>query len=90
MYTFASDKSYAAILTQANQDNAKAPISFFSSNLQGAELNYSYLEKQAYAVFKEIKYFRPFLLKNHTKIIVLFPAVRIILVEKDVGEKRAN
>ena len=63
---------------------------FFSSNLQGSELNYSDVEKQAYAVFKEIKYFRPFLLKTHIKIIVPFPVVRNILVQKDVGEKRAN
>ena len=48
------------------------------------------MEKQAYAVFKTIKYFRPFLLKTHTKIIVPFPTVRNILVQKDVGEKRAN
>ena len=48
------------------------------------------MEKQAYAVFKAIKYFRPFLLKTHTKIIVPFPAVRNLLVQKDVGEKRAN
>lgn len=90
LYTFASDRSYVAILTQANQEKAKAPIAFFSSNLQGAELNYSDVEKQAYAVFKAIKYFRPFLLKTHTKIIVPFPAVRNLLVQKDVGEKRAN
>lgn len=48
------------------------------------------MEKQAYAVFKEIKYFKPFLLKTHTKIIVPFPMVRNLLVQKDVGEKRAN
>eukprot|EP00253_Pinus_taeda_P004051 PITA_04051 len=48
------------------------------------------VEKQAYAVFKEIKYFRPFLLKTHTKIIVPFPTVRNLLAQKDVGEKRAN
>lgn len=33
LYTFTSDRSYAAILTQANQDKEEAPISFFSSNL---------------------------------------------------------
>lgn len=90
LYTFPSDKSYDMILTQANQDKVEAPFSFFSSNLQGAELNYFDVEKQAYAVFKEIKHFRPFLLKTHTKIIVLFPVVRNLLVQKDVGEKRAN
>jgi len=90
LYTFSSEKSYVAILTQANQEKAEAPIAFFSSNLQGAELNYSDVEKQAYAVFKAVKYFRPFLLKTHTKIIVPFPALRNLLVQKDVGEKRAN
>ena len=44
-YTFASEKSYAAILTQGNQDKVEALISFFRSNLQGAELNYSDVEK---------------------------------------------
>eukprot|EP00253_Pinus_taeda_P034745 PITA_34745 len=90
LYTFASDRSYATILTQANQEKEEATIAFFSSNLQEAELNYSDVEKQAYAVFKAIKYFRPFLLKTHTKIIVSFLAIRNILVQKDVGEKRAN
>eukprot|EP00253_Pinus_taeda_P008100 PITA_08100 len=90
LYTFTSEKYYAAVLTQANQEKAEAPIAFFSSNLQGAKLNYSDVEKQAYAVFKAIKYFRPFLLKTHTKVIVPFPAVRNVLIQKDVGEKRAN
>eukprot|EP00253_Pinus_taeda_P025357 PITA_25357 len=90
LYTFTSDRSYAVILTQANQEKEKSPIAFFSSNLQGAKLNYSDVEKHAYAVFKAIKYFRPFLLKTNTKIIVPFPAVSNILVQKDVGEKRAN
>ena len=90
LYTFASEKSYAAILNQADQEKKEAPIAFFSSNLQGAELNYSDVEKQAYAVFKVIKYFRPFLLKAHTKVIVPFAVVRNLLIQKDVGENRAN
>lgn len=87
LYTFTSEKSYIAILTQANQDKVEAPISFFSFNLQVDELNYSDVEKQAYSVFKSIKHFRPFLLKTHTKVIEPFPTVRNILVQRDVGEK---
>ena len=45
LYTFASEESYAAILTQVNQEKAEATIAFFSSNLQGAELNYLDVEK---------------------------------------------
>eukprot|EP00253_Pinus_taeda_P018096 PITA_18096 len=84
LYTFASEKSYAAILTQANQEKVEAPIAFFSSNLQGAELNYSDVEKHAYVIFKAIKYFRPFLLKAHTKVIVPF------LAEYDLEIKPAS
>ena len=90
LYTIVSNSSYAAVLTQLNDHNLEAPISFFSSNLQGAELNYSQVEKQAFAVFKAVKHYRPFLLKSHTKIIVPFSAVRQLLIQRELGEKRAN
>eukprot|EP00253_Pinus_taeda_P024989 PITA_24989 len=90
LYTIASDSSYAGVLTQLNDHNLEAPISFFSSNLQGAELNYSDVEKQAFAVFKAVKHYRPFLLKTHTKVIVPFQVVRKLLIQKELGEKRAN
>ena len=48
------------------------------------------MEKQAFAVFKAVKHYRPFLLKTHTKVIVPFPAVRKLLIQKELGEKRAN
>ncbi len=90
LYNLAFDTSYAAVLTQINDQNIDAPISFFSSNIQGAELNYSEVENQAFTVFKFIKHFRSFLLKTHTKIIALFSAVRQLLNQREVGEKRAN
>eukprot|EP00253_Pinus_taeda_P032841 PITA_32841 len=71
--------------------NAKK--SFFTlseGKFLGFIVSKSDVEKQAYAVFKAIKYFKPFLLKTHTKVIVPFPAVRNLLIQKDVGEKRAN
>ena len=40
LYTLTSTSSYAAALTQINDQNLEAPISLYSSNLQGAELNY--------------------------------------------------
>ena len=90
LYTLASYSSYAVVLTQINDQNLEAPISFYNSNLQGAELNYSEVEKQAFAVCKAIKHYRPFLLKAHTKVIVPFSAVRQLLVQRELGEKRAN
>eukprot|EP00253_Pinus_taeda_P031606 PITA_31606 len=90
LYTLASDSSYAAVLTQINYQNFEAPISFYSSNLQGAELNYSEVEKEAFSVYKAIKHYRPFLLKAHTKVIVPFLVVRQLLVQRELREKRAN
>jgi hypothetical protein len=45
------------------------------NNLQGVELNYPAIDKQAYAVYKEVKHFRSYILKNHTKLIMHHPAV---------------
>ena len=55
LYTFASDDSLAAVLTQKEDGGDEFPISFMSTGLQGAELNYLAMDKQAYAVFKAVK-----------------------------------
>ena len=49
LYTFASDDSLAAVLTQKEDGGEELPISFMSTSLQGAELNYPAVDKQAYA-----------------------------------------
>lgn len=46
--------------------------------------------KESLFSLQAITYFRPFLLKNHTKIIVPFSAVRQLLIQIELGEKRAN
>ena len=48
------------------------------------------MEKQAYAVFKAIKQFKPYILKNRTKVIVPHPTVRSLFVQKELGERRGN
>ena len=40
LYTFASDHSYVAVLTQKNVEKNEVPIPFMSSAFEGAELNY--------------------------------------------------
>ena len=61
-----------------------------STGLQGVGLNYPTIDKQAYAVFKIVKQFRPYILKNRTKVIVPYPAVRSLFVQKELGERRGN
>ena len=90
MYTFTSDDSLAAVLTQKEDGEDEFPISFMSTGMQGAKLNYPSMDKQAYVVFKAVKQFRPYTLKNRTKVIVPHPAVRSLFVQKELGERRGN
>ena len=61
-----------------------------SIGLQGVELNYPTVDKQAYALFKVVKQFEPYILKIRTKVIVPHPAVRNIFIPKELGERRGN
>ena len=90
LYTFSSDHSIAAVLTQKNEDGEEFPVSFMSIGLQGAKLKYPAIDKQAFAVFKVIKHFHPYLLRSHTKIIVRHIAVRALLIQKEPGDRRGN
>ena len=58
LYTFAFDDSLATMLTQKEYGGDEFPISFMSTGLQGNELNYPAVDKQAYAMFKAVKQFR--------------------------------
>jgi hypothetical protein len=58
LYTFALNQSLATVLNHKDDDKNEVPVYFISSNLQGAKLNYPFIDKQAYAVYKEVKDFR--------------------------------
>ena len=60
-----------------------------SSNFKSVELNYHEVDKKDFVIFKAVKHFHPYLLKSRTKMIVPFPLVRNLLVQKYLGEKRA-
>jgi hypothetical protein len=90
LYTFTSDQSLVAVLTQKDDDSNEDPMSFMSTYIQGDELNYPSIDKQSYAVYKAIKHFRSYILKNHTKVIVTHPAVRSMFTQQEMGERRGN
>lgn len=78
------------VITQKTEDKQDTSIGFMSSGFQGAELKYPKIDKKAYAIYKEVKHFIPYLLKSHTKVIVPHPLVRSLLVQKEVEDKRGN
>jgi hypothetical protein len=79
-----------AVLTQKDDENNEAPVSFMSTNLQGAELNYPAIDKQAYTVYKAVKHFRSYILKNHTKVIVPHPSGQIFVHSTRDGRKKGK
>ena len=56
--SFASDNTIAVVLLQKDDQGNEKPIAFFSRALRDAPLKYQIMEKQAYALVKEIKDFR--------------------------------
>ena len=80
LYTFSSNHSIASMLTQKNEDGEEFLVSFMSMELQGVELKYPAIDKQAFAIFKVVKHFHSYLLRSHTKIIVPHSAVRALLI----------
>lgn len=78
------------VLTQKSEVGEKFLVSFMRRGLQGANINYPIIDKQAFMVFKDVKHFRLCLLRSHIKIIVLHSVVRYLLVQKDLGDRRGN
>ena len=78
------------MLTQKNEDGEEFLVSFMSTGLQGSELKYSSIDKQAFAVFKVVKHFLPYLLRSHTKIIVPQTMAKALLIQNEPGDQRGN
>jgi hypothetical protein len=57
-----------------------------STGLHGVELDYRVVHKEAFPMFKVVKQFRPYILKNHTKVIIPQPVVRSLYMQKELGE----
>jgi hypothetical protein len=78
------------VLTQKDDENNEAPISFMSTKIQGTEIDYPSIDKQANVIYKAVKHFRSYILKNHTKFVLPHQAVRSLLTQKEMGERRGN
>jgi hypothetical protein len=48
LYTFMSDHSLVAMLTQKDEQGDEYPVTFMSTRLQGDELNYPLVDKKSF------------------------------------------
>jgi hypothetical protein len=57
IFSFASEDTIVGVLLQKNDESQEQPIAFMRKALQNSELNYTTMEKQAYALVKSLKHF---------------------------------
>lgn len=90
LYTFGSNHSPIDVLVQKDEEGNEFPISSMSIKLQGSDLNYLDIDTKAYVVVKKIKQFKPYMLKNHTKVIISHSTIRSLFIQKEFGERRGS
>jgi len=81
LFSFASFHTIVACLLQKNDDGFEQPIAFFSMSLQASELKYDIMEKQAYALVRVVKSFRPYLVGSQIVVYVPHAAVKDIFTQ---------
>ena len=76
----ASEHTIARVLLQKHNHNLEQPIYFYKKSLRDSTLNYNIMEKQAYALVKEME-FRVCILHSHVVPYFSNSAVKDILTQ---------
>lgn len=88
IYSFASEHSCAAVLTQRIEEAEERQIAFMSSPFKNAEVKYPPLKKQDFALVKAVKKFQHYVLRSQIIIVVPDAAVKSLLMQSELGERR--
>ena len=88
IFSFASEHTVAGVLLQKNEQGLEQPIAFYSKILRDVALKYDIMEKQAYALIKELKEFRVYILHSHVIAYVPSIAIKEILTRSDPDGRR--
>jgi hypothetical protein len=71
IFSYSSEHTIAAAMLQKNSGDFKQPIAFMCIALKGHELDYTAMEKHAYASVKTLKHFREYVWS--LKVIAYIP-----------------
>jgi hypothetical protein len=88
IFSFSSFHIMEFVLLQKNAKGPEHPISFFCKELRDAKIKYDIMEKKAYDLVKDLKYFRIYVF--HSKVIAYVPStfVKDILIKHDIDGRR--
>jgi hypothetical protein len=90
LFSFTSEHNIAAILLHKNSEGYEQPIAFFIKALRDAALNYNIMEKKAFTLVKDIKYFRVYILHSHTTAYVPNTVVKDIPTQDNPDGRRGK
>jgi hypothetical protein len=79
-----------SVLLQANDSGLEQPIAYFIRALRDAEVKYDTMKKQAYALVKDLKAFRTYILQSRIIAYVPSAAVKDILIQPDIDGRRSK
>jgi hypothetical protein len=82
IFSFALEDTIVGVLLQKNDEGQEQPIVFMCKALHSSKLNYTIMEKQAYALVKSLKHFRVYV--GYSKIVGYVPhsVVKDILAQR--------
>lgn len=78
IFSFTSKDTIVGVLLQKNDQDEEQPIAFMNKYLRDAELKYVFMEKQAYALVKSLKYFKAYVGYSKVVACVLHSVVKYI------------
>jgi len=86
IYSFASEHTCVAMLTQKKVLIDEHLMAFMSTLLKDAELWYPNVEKQAYALVKAVKKFPHYILRSKVASIDPDAAIKTLLTQNELRE----
>jgi hypothetical protein len=90
IFSFASSDTLVVVLLQKNEAGLEQPIAYFSRALRDVEVRYDIMEKQAYALVKDLNSFRVYVLQSKSIAYVPLVVVKHILIQLDIDGRRSK
>jgi hypothetical protein len=79
IYTNATEEAIYVVLMQNDDQGNEKPMAYMSQSLSDDEFKYSFIEKHAFSLVKDVEKFHHFILGKHMLVKVPLPTVKFFL-----------